>query len=514
MGSLGIFTGGLSYIAVFFGGGALGLVSDNIYNIIFNAEFKQEFLYKNNFIYNFIITNYLYEEIDPIIKKYDITCNKTLHIYNENVFIEKMNKIKDKLIEHKYLTKLRGLLTKTFNVLLVGGTNVGKSTLINEFLQLKDNEKAAESSGGPTETKDFTKYNGIFNGQNYSLYDSNGITNSGNDSIAKKIENTEKEIKKRINSREPNELIHCIWYCIQGSNIQPSDGDFIKQLFGIYEKYNMPIIFVHTQTYSKRQSRTSKQGLEKILLNIYKNQEIVDSLLNNYIDILARKDEDNNLEPFGLDKLELYTRREIRIKGHKSAFYEFIKKDIIPILVNGAFKLIFHDINLKRLSEDVTKNIDTYLNTMIDIINDDKLGLSDVEKNENEYSLNSIYDYYKKIKNEIKDRKKDILDINYLKEKYKDNIKMFYESKSNQYKQQMDYEKYKSYIEELIYYNLNKKSHEILNNIINLAFNNAILDKIKSSIREKFSKIEEEYITEIYNNLLIVKNEELKKNYD
>ena len=50
MGSLGIFTGGLSYIAVFFGGGGLGLVSDNIYNIIFNAEFKQEFLYKNNFI--------------------------------------------------------------------------------------------------------------------------------------------------------------------------------------------------------------------------------------------------------------------------------------------------------------------------------------------------------------------------------------------------------------------------------------------------------------------------------
>jgi hypothetical protein len=249
------------------------------------------------------------------------------------------------------------------------------------------------------------------------------------------------------------------------------------------------------------------------LLNIYKNQEIVDSHLNNYIDILAKKDEDNNIEPFGIDTLELYTRREIRIKGHKSAFYEFIKKDIIPILVNGAFKLIFHDINLKRLSEDVTKNIDTYLNTMIDIINDDKLGLSDDEKNENEDSLYSIYDYFKKIKNEIKDKKKDILEINYLKENYKDDIKMFYESKSNQYKQQMDYEKYKSYIEELIYYNLNKKSHEILNNIINLAFNIAILDKIKSSIREKFSKIEEEYITEVYNNLLKVKNEELKKNY-
>ena len=128
--------------------------------------------------------------------------------------------------------------------------------MINEFLKLPSKERAKESTGGPTKTKDFISYNGSFNDVVYSLFDTNGITNKGEDSIKHKIKNTEKEIKKRMKSKDPNQLIHCIWYCFQGSNIQPSDGEFIKKLIKIYEKYSMPIIFVHTQTYSISQSKT------------------------------------------------------------------------------------------------------------------------------------------------------------------------------------------------------------------------------------------------------------------
>ena len=45
-----------------------------------------------------------------------------------------------------------------YNILLLGNTNVGKSTLINEFLKLENGEKAKESDGGPTSTIDFTPY--------------------------------------------------------------------------------------------------------------------------------------------------------------------------------------------------------------------------------------------------------------------------------------------------------------------------------------------------------------------
>ena len=75
-----------------------------------------------------------------------------------------------------------------------------------------------------------------------------------------------------------------MWYCLQGSDIQPGDGNFIKKLLEVYTTYSIPIIFVHTQTYSIRQSNTCKSGVEKYLQEIYKNDNNkVQEHLNNYI---------------------------------------------------------------------------------------------------------------------------------------------------------------------------------------------------------------------------------------
>ena len=151
--------------------------------------------------------------------------------------------------------------------------------MINEFLKLEENKKEKESEGGPTDTVDFTPYKGQRNDKEYTLYDTNGIINEGKDSIENKIENTLIEIDKKIGSKDPNKLIHCIWYCVQGSNIQPSDGNFIKKLLDIYSTYNIPKIFVHIQTYSKKQISTCKKGIEKYLKEIYKNDNEVEEYL-------------------------------------------------------------------------------------------------------------------------------------------------------------------------------------------------------------------------------------------
>ena len=109
-------------------------------------------------------------------------------IYTEQNFDEKVKKIKQKLINHNNISKLRKILINNFNILLVGCTNAGKSTLINEFLKIDESKRAKESDGGPTDTVDFTPYNGINNSKQYTLYDTNGITNSGEDSIEKIME--------------------------------------------------------------------------------------------------------------------------------------------------------------------------------------------------------------------------------------------------------------------------------------------------------------------------------------
>ena len=152
---------------------------------------------------------------------------------------------------------MRNLIVNNFNILILGNSGVGKSTLINEFLKLEPDKMAKESEGCPMEDiDDFTPFCGKNNGNPYRLYDSCGVTNKGKNSIDKKIIKILEEIKRRIQTHKKNNLIHCIWYCFYGPNIQESDADFIESLINIYNNFTIPIIFVHTQTWSKQRSKT------------------------------------------------------------------------------------------------------------------------------------------------------------------------------------------------------------------------------------------------------------------
>ena len=150
----------------------------------------------------------------------------------------------------------------------------------------ENDKRAKESEGIPTETVDFTPYKGKFNNINYTLHDTNGITYLGEDSIEKKLNNTLDQIKKRIDQKDPNNLIHCIWYCYNGTNIQPGDIEFIIKLLNIYSTYSIPLIFVHTRTTNKEISKLCKQGLENSLKKNNVEKEKIEDLLKNYVDVL------------------------------------------------------------------------------------------------------------------------------------------------------------------------------------------------------------------------------------
>jgi len=71
------------------------------------------------------------------------------------------------------------------------------------------------------ETIDFKPYTGKRNNQQYTLYDTNGITLEGKDSIENKKTNIIKEIKERIKKKNPTELIHCIFKILCHRYFQP-----------------------------------------------------------------------------------------------------------------------------------------------------------------------------------------------------------------------------------------------------------------------------------------------------
>ena len=156
----------------------------------------------------------------------------------------------------------------------------------------------------------------------------------------------------------------------------------------IYTTYSIPIIYIHSQTYSKAQSKICKNGIEKYLKEIYNNDiEKVEQQLNNYINILAREDKEDKKEAFGLNELEKLTLKEIELKWLKSSYFEYIKKDIIPILINGVFTLIFTDDNVKNLVNHSKESLEKFLNNLKNIINNDNLGLTQEVKNENKNSI-------------------------------------------------------------------------------------------------------------------------------
>ena len=178
---------------------------------------KDEFIAENELIFELIERKIQKRMVDDFKNKIP---KEKIIIYNDENFENIIKEIKNILLRKNYMESLKQLMRNNFNVLLVGCTGVGKSTLINEFLKL-DKEKAKESEGIPTKTEDFIPYKGKNNNINYTLHDTNGITYKGEDSIDKKIENTLNQIKTRIEKKNPNNLIHCIGIVIMEQIFNP-----------------------------------------------------------------------------------------------------------------------------------------------------------------------------------------------------------------------------------------------------------------------------------------------------
>ena len=186
--------------------------------------------------------------------------------------------------------------SKDINILLIGKTGVGKSTLINVLLKL-EKENMAEESIGKVGTLDFISYSSK-HWKNINLIDSRGFD------FGKPIECYSKDTINfvRENNMDKLKFIDIVFYCFKDNRFEKEEKQLLLSLKEIYNEINVPFIFVYTQD---------------IMCNFDYMKEYVKKELNDnnliVVDVLARDVKLRNgniIKSFGIPELKAETKKK------------------------------------------------------------------------------------------------------------------------------------------------------------------------------------------------------------
>ena len=191
-----------------------------------------------------------------------------IHFTKENIGKNIKENIKNKL--NKLLDEPDRKVNH-LNILVLGISGVGKSCLIKIILGLGKNSKETPEDGffNP-QTEGKPKY---YNSKLFpflKLADTQGIEISSKTS--KKpygISEVEKDVTEFIveqnESGNPDNYVHCIWYCFQSNSgrFQDDEEILLEKLSKEYSIETLPSIMVGTQANSKEKIELFKDGFAK-----------------------------------------------------------------------------------------------------------------------------------------------------------------------------------------------------------------------------------------------------------
>ena len=279
-----------------------------------DKEIKKQKAYSK---FNTKINNLIYTQKEQLKNKLLLNQNCLNEIQK---FIEdNKEKIIDNLLFKKYEKNIFNNLQKfshkfsdqkDTNILLIGQTGVGKSTLINSILELPPEKMAKTGSVEPC-TMGAPKFYSSEKIKDIKLIDTRGYEKDE----GYLINDMEKEIIQFINGQKLTNLpVHLIWYCFTGSRFEECEDIVLKNM----KKVNIPILLVYTQA-------------------------IVDDLMNfdriadkgyEYVKIIS-KDMGKYAKSYGLDELKLKSNEYIY-----NNYTKILKDNVIIQYINDLKKTI------------------------------------------------------------------------------------------------------------------------------------------------------------------------------
>ena len=460
----------------------------------FTSELKNDFSQKHDFCKKEIEF-----EFNNYHKELNISIDKITSIEDQdNIFISQINKSIKQLSK-----KMSELEVKHLNILLVGPSGVGKSFLINSILKLKKNNLAETKISKPT-TKTFNVYESK-NVPNIRLIDSRGIE-KGEYNVDSVVEEITKFVEKKELSGNPDDFIHCIWYCITGTRFEDIEEQTLLKLSQLYDDSKLPVMVVYTQAIIPEYYKTIEKDIKKIKNNIEFIPVIADDM---------KLSDGKNIKSKNLDILiskSISKAKNAVSSSVFSAIRKIIKNDTYWKINNNFDKLkekiheyissnSIQDFNEEKNYNNIFKNILFFDETNKDLKTESKDAIIDLVKTLNEKNNNimnqCLYSYIKEKSEDLGKKLAELqTDVNNEKAGYLNVYK-----KSNEYSDEMGpviknsiFEKVKNiefmnYIKLLPLKILGLLANHVKSKLISFMISNSPLNSINEIIKEQFNKI-------------------------
>ena len=324
---------------------------------------------------------------------------------------EKINKLKNELVNlfeqlfelENIIGKINNKFLKTINdsiidfelekmnFIVIGNSGVGKSTLINESF----GEYLAKEGMGTRITLETKKYESKLV-PFLTILDTMGTEIGSGNKLIDVLEQTLENISKQLDSKNPNDHIHCIIYCCTSNRFFKDELEVILKLREKYDGKKLPIVIVYTKAVDDNEVEGIKNTINEFLKA--HNECLSDDIFGiTFTKILAREEIEEKygqkrIEPrFGLANLMsiCFKKGEKSYKyALKTALIQIGKNSIKDYLDNIHAKLINNINYFNYIYHQFDPNFADYIAYCFDKLTD-----IDEQKGISEEDLNKLQNY-------------------------------------------------------------------------------------------------------------------------